>query len=247
MPRIPAPARDVALALSLLLAPLAACARSVTPKEAAATSTPASASATSSASSETVMKLPEPEPTEAETFLAAHAETGVFRVRLVGKGEESLLAHARCAYFEWAYGDADDASYAIGYRSEAPLAVVAFVPAAEGKPAVVQSFELSTRKLRPYVAPSFARALKPGDKPIPEPVAELFAKGAKRASLTEHCLAIDHDYQAIVRIETYRLPPRGPGAKPGRGTNRVLVVSDRPFVDGKPAGEVTPAFRNWSY
>jgi hypothetical protein len=239
------PALVAALALAACGAPNAA---PVATPPAPSASAPLASSSSSAATTEPSMRKSTPdaepaaEPVEGEAFLAAHETDEAFEIRFASPKLDGYLSKKRCAYFEWAHGEGRDLStYDRGFHSEGDVEVLATAGARTFR------FALSTRKLRPYLTPSFDRQAHAGEAWVPVVVAEELAKAKAPVWVVEHCLALDARYQARVYVETYSLPPRGPGQPPGRGRNRVLQVSDRPFVDGRPQGEVTPAFRRWSY
>jgi hypothetical protein len=178
-------------------------------------------------------------PVTLEAFLK-NRPAGPFEVRIGGTGADSFLKRTRCGYWEWTYGERHEgklASYTVVYHSEAPL----FLDV-DGK-----TLEVSARKIRTYLTPSFERDYAVGDLAAPEIVRARMKEEKKGLYAAEHCLEVGKTYHALVRDDEYLLPPDGPGSAPRTGHNRVLLISDRPFVDGKPVGEVTPGFRGWSY
>lgn len=178
--------------------------------------------------------------------LADLVDLGEFELRFGGAVQSSFLGHLPCAWFEWHWGE--PASPELEAETGVPLAswssytaeadLVAHTPRGE--------LELSWRSLRPYLAPAFDQTWTRGKaRGAPKVVRADLRNGPVRA--VEYCLATDRSYYARVNVETYMLPPEGPGEPPGEGRNAVLVVSDVPFVEGRPPHSITPTFRGWSY
>jgi hypothetical protein len=175
-----------------------------------------------------------------EEFLREVPPGTPFQVRVEGKGAESYLGRNRCGYFEWIYGERRDgvlSSFTVAYHSSEPITLVA-----AGKEARV-----APRRVRTYLAPSVEREYRPGDQTAPEVVKEYLAEGNEVAYVAEYCLEVGKTYHALVHTEHATLPPSGPMGKPEKSRNLVLWLSDKPFADGKPTAEKTPAYRGWSY
>ncbi|MGI5862216.1 MAG: hypothetical protein ACOX6T_09180 [Myxococcales bacterium] len=175
-----------------------------------------------------------------EEFLREFPPGTPFQVRIEGEGIESYLGQTRCGYFEWIYGERRDgvlSSFTVAYQSSEPITLVA-----AGKKA-----RIAPRRVRAYLAPSVEREYGPGDESAPEVVKEYLAKGKEIAYVAEYCLEVGKTYHALVHTDAVMLPPGGPMGKPEKSRNLVLWLSDRPFADGKPTQEKTPAYRGWSY
>lgn len=238
-----------ALAIASLGATLTACpgpgpgAASPGPVPSAGTSTSPSGVASTPVEPPPMVRPPAAlEDADGEALLAAHESDPPFQIRFEGPPLEGQLSKKPCAYYEWTHGEGrDPSSYARGFQSDGQLVAAVRIG---GLPFRVG---FSWRKLRPYVAPSFERQARFGEPWVPSVVRADLGGATQPVWVLEHCLEIGADYYARVGVETYSLPPRGPGQRPGQGRNRVLLVSDRPFVDGRPQGGLTPGFRAWSY
>jgi hypothetical protein len=162
------------------------------------------------------------------------------QLRIGGEGMESFLGHERCGYFEWLYGEKKGdqlGSYTVAYQSTDPIKVTV------GD----KESAISPRRVRAYLSPSVERVHAPGDASAPEVVQELMAETKQKVYVAEYCLETGKTYFALVHQDTYLLPPKGPGSAPEHGRRLVLWISDKPFVDGKPEQQVTPAYRGWTY
>jgi hypothetical protein len=209
----------------------------------------ASASGVTSASALPATTVAPPVPTaplsedaDGEALFTAYEKDAPFPIRFEGPPLEGYLSKKPCAYFEWTHGEGRElASPVRGWQSDGQLVAVARIG---GLPFRIG---FSWRKLRPYLAPSFEREARLGDPWVPSNVREDLGKATRPIWVVEHCLEIGADYWARVNVETYTLPSRVPGQPPVTVHSRVLLVSDRPFVDGRPVGQVTPGFRAWSY
>lgn len=190
----------------------------------------------------TTASAPLSEDADGEALFTAYEKDLPFPIRFEGPPLEGQLSKKPCAYFEWTHGEGRElASSVRGFQSDGQLVAVARIG---GLPFRIG---FSWRKLRPYLAPSFAREAKIGESWLPPSVREDVGKATQPIWVVEHCLEIGADYWARVHVETYTLPPRAPGQPPVKVQSRVLLVSDQPFVDGRPTGQVTPGFRAWSY
>ena len=175
-----------------------------------------------------------------EQFLREIPPGTPLQLRVEGEGLESFLGGARCSYFEWVYGEKQEgrfSEFVVAYHSEEPIPVVA---------AGMKS-SISPRRVRLFLSPSVEREYKAGDQSAPEVVREYLAEGHASAVAAEYSLVPGKTYHARIHQDVYALPPRGPGSAPEQGRRLVLWISDAPFEDGKPAVEVTPAYRGWSY
>jgi hypothetical protein len=162
-----------------------------------------------------------------------------FEVRIAGAGTDSFLEPARCGYWEWSYGRRHGgklASFTVAYHSEAPLLLDV-----EGK-----TVEVSAQMIRPFLKPHFERTYAAGDPAAPEIVRGRMKQEKVGLYAVEYCLEVGKTYYAKVREYRVHLPPDPGGVSPWQ-LQRVLVISDRPFVKGEPKGEVTPGFRNWTF
>lgn len=174
-----------------------------------------------------------------EEFLQAFAGRDGFEVEVDGD-QQSFLGKARCAYWEWIYGTRVDgklASWSIAYASEAPLQLLA-----GGK-----RTSMPRNRVRVYAAPSWEKELEPGDQSAPEVVQRAMAAEKTPIYVAEFRLEAGKRYHALVHRDAYHLPPQGPGKPPRSASRTVLRLSDKPFEDGKPASEITPAYKGWTY
>jgi hypothetical protein len=167
----------------------------------------------------------------------------------------SPVSDARYAYYEIVacLGELSQpcASFMSLHHTEADIRVL---HEARGLRAAV-----SYRRMRAFLKPAFEARVKPGD-PL---YATVFggeesgdgvpAEAADRSVLLmEYGLVPGREYFARVEVESYFLPPAGPGAEPRRRETLVLHLSDlpaEPSADG--AGfdreRLTPLYRAWSY
>jgi len=165
---------------------------------------------------------------------------GVFTVTLNGETREAYLSKKKVLYFEWHYGEKGKkgwVSYCTGYRSEESLQIVT----PKG------TLELPVSRIRPYLSPSYS--VKYATKTIkeaPAAVQDYFRETAKPVTVEEYCLEPGKTYHAKVSTESYFLPP-GEDGNPVERHNDVLMLSDSPFRDGVPGGEITPGYRGWTY
>ncbi len=109
-----------------------------------------------------------------------------------------------------------------------------------------QSAELFWRKMRPHIAPTHERVFESAEG-APPPVVAWLKDHPAPAYMTEYALIAGKTYYGQVEIETFSLPPKGPGERPGTGRNTIFIFSDQPWVDDKPVGELTPMFAGWTY
>ena len=174
-----------------------------------------------------------------EQFFARRPAGEPFELRVGGATHQSFWKKAACAYSEWSFGSRENgnlASFSVGEKKGEALLLID-----EGNDATVP-----VRELRLYLQPAFERTLAKGQSDLPEELQQLVEQGEINY-LAEYCLEPGRTYHAMFREERYPLPPAGPGGQPRESTNKVLVLSDRPFVDGKPQGEPIPSYRNWTY
>lgn len=176
---------------------------------------------------------------EEGTFLAVLEPDKPFEVTVESGGMESRFSHSRCAYWEWLYADREKGKLSVWsspYSSEAPLTLVA------GGKRVVLSF----RSMRAFLEPSFEHEFKAGDADVPDVVAKAMVKdGVASKYVAEWCVAVGKTYTAAAHDDEFEGP--GEGDTIETRTNRVLYVSDRAIVRGRPMGEMTPAYRDWTY
>jgi len=106
------------------------------------------------------------------------------------------------------------------------------------------------RGIRTGLAPSFEKTYaKAGVKaPASESEKAILAmcdeERVPAVMIVEFGLEAGKTYYARVRTETYHLPPAGPGGRPQRKENKVLLISSRPLPNDIP---LTPLYRDWSY
>jgi hypothetical protein len=163
-----------------------------------------------------------------------------FKVTLQGQIGQSFLAHKKCLYFEWHYGEKTDGEWisrTTGYQTTEPLILV--LP--EGQ------LEIGINKLRLYLSPTVGLKFTGKEKrEIPEVIRERLAETGGVVIAEEFVLEPGKTYYARVGEESYLLPPDESG-RPIRRHNTILELSDKPFVEGKPRRPITPAYRGWTY
>jgi hypothetical protein len=115
-----------------------------------------------------------------------------------------------------------------------------------GDTAVTLDFRRMRTSLAPADEKTYTKEMLGAPKSDAEKsiLAMLDEEGVPAVMIAEFGLVAGKKYYARVRTESYHLPPEGPGGRPKRKENRVLLVSDRPLT-----GDVrlTPLYRNWSY
>lgn len=166
---------------------------------------------------------------------------GELQIRFTRKPHTARLSRQTCVYFELVSGQKNDrgwVSYSVIHSSD-PVTIWT----------ELGSFELPINTLRLYIDPVYSRVItwkNIGD--YLTFVQELLKKeGQPQMNLEEYCLAIDKSYYALVRPESYQLPPETPGSEPVECENPVFWVSDLPFKNGRPQRELTPHFRGFTY
>lgn len=164
-----------------------------------------------------------------------------FSVTLKGTTMGSFPSGASCIYFEWVYGEKkgdERVMFSKGWQSGDGVTVIT----GEGE------IELGVNQLRLYLAPAYSRVYTPQEMDdAPEIVREMIASENKPITVEEYRLDSNVIYYARVDSESYWLPPEGNDKPPSRHVNRVLAISDLPFVDGEPQRPMTPAYQGWSY
>ncbi len=148
---------------------------------------------------------------------------GVVRVKLDGRRVPSPVDGKEVVYLELVTGVRSRASwesYTIDSRTSDDLLITT----------PLGTVSLPPIRLRLYLRPSSMRRVR-----------------GTTDYRAEYRLIPRRTYYARVVGEQFYLPPRGQGLPPSTGTNYVLQVSDRPFVNGKPQGDLTPATRDISY
>ena len=161
-----------------------------------------------------------------------------FELKIVGDGEETFLGHARAGYWEWIYGERESGkltTYSVGYHSEKPFQIEV----------EKRRFTVSPRKIRAFLAPSLEQEFGPKDASTPEGLKEEIRKSGKPVAVAEYRLEIGKTYFGLAHTEHMKLPPQGEGRPPSGVKRAVLWISDRPFVEGRPPGELTPVYRGW--
>jgi hypothetical protein len=174
-----------------------------------------------------------------EDFLKAHAPGAPFLVEVDGD-QTSFLGKVRCAYFEWSYGLKEAGklvSYSVAYHSDSSLRLLA-----EGTRTT-----LPAGRVRVYADAAIEKEYQAGDESAPQVVQEKIAREkCKSVFVAEYRLEAGKYYHAVVHEDVFPLPPDG-ASKPRQGKRTVLRLSDKPFKDGAPQVEATPAYRHWSY
>lgn len=169
------------------------------------------------------------------------ADAGELKIQLEGHEITSYPSNVRCLYFEWTYGLADGDRFQkrwSGYQSEESFTVVT----SKGR------LDLSARQVRLYVAADFTHTYDASDRAqAPDVVKQAMKEEKRPVTVQEHRLVAGRTYFAKVHVDSYMLPPEPGEHRPRQGRNAVLWISDVPFVDGKPARAITPAYEGWSY
>jgi hypothetical protein len=114
--------------------------------------------------------------------------------------------------------------------------------------------ELSWRKLRPHLKPSWEKVLHTPedleaemDPGLRGALEAQLAEGAGPLTLSESCLLPGEAIAAQIETETYLLPPEPPDFEPGEASNTVLRLSNGAWEDGDPLLPLTAPFDDWSY
>lgn len=106
------------------------------------------------------------------------------------------------------------------------------------------------RRIRTCLAPSQERTYTKVGLKAPASEAEkailaiLDEEQAPAVMISEFGLEAGKKYYGRVKTESYHLPPDGPGGKPRRRENRVLLISNRPLPNDI---KLTPLYQDWSY
>ncbi len=162
-------------------------------------------------------------------------------VRFEGPVMESYFTKNKYVHYEtvasWG-GENDDASWRILYHTDGEFTI-------RGGG---QALKASHPNIRTRLAPAFRKVIRKGDGGAlaaeGSALADVFAGGVERVVLTEYGIEAGRDYHAAFTVESYHLPPAGPGGKPQRRENVVLTVSAAPLPNETP---LTPLYRHWSY
>lgn len=180
------------------------------------------------------------ERSDPEALLARHPAGEPFEVRIAAATtHEAFWQKQPCAYTEWIFGSREDGqlvSFTIAERKGDEVEL------SDG--ALTAAFAL--RQLRLHLAPTLERELTEDDEALPGELRQLVAEGQINY-LAEYCLEPGRTYHALVREDRSNLPPASPGGEPEIRVHRVLVISDGPMDEGRPAEEVVPSQRGWSY
>ena len=168
-------------------------------------------------------------------------KAGEFELTFTGRTEEAFLSKKQCVWYTSTIGEKAEGEWVVqseGYTTE--KTVYALVAS--------DNLEVTWRKLRPHLSPSFTKTVARADADQPPWATTWFSsQDSKTVTFEEFCLEKDKTYFACVGGEDYHLPPEEPDGPPQEQTNQVLIVSDAPFQDGKPTVELVPVFRHWTY
>jgi hypothetical protein len=187
---------------------------------------------------------PSPAPKEtavAEISLEDLPDATDFTLSLDGETQQSFLSESECVYWEWVYGVVRNGNWVVtsrGYQSNLTIQATT----KQG------TFELTTPRMRTFLKPSWEKVFDKKHKAeAPEAVRPMIDDEDSPITVVEYCLKKNTGYHARIKSESGLLPPSKPNGPPRERKHVVLVVSDRPFKDGRPQGEVTPAYRGWKY
>ncbi|MCE9599483.1 MAG: hypothetical protein K8S54_16090 [Spirochaetia bacterium] len=164
-------------------------------------------------------------------------------VTFTGPSLKSYPSQEECVYFEWAYGNkvATDgesawAEYSVGFQSDSKITLQSSIG----------QMQLSRNEMRLFLSPEISRIYNHKEQSrAPEATLAWIAENGSVA-VEEYMLFSDRTYFAVLHVDTYNLPPDGAGP-PRRGQKKLLWISDRPFLNGKPVAPMTPAYRGWTY
>jgi hypothetical protein len=168
--------------------------------------------------------------------LSDFAEDAPFEVTFAAEEKKSAVGEA-CLWWEMDVGDRGPVTpESNGWRTWSHIWT-------EGGPFVLSTprgeLAMDDQKLRFHIAPALEETWRRDTKRIPEEAKDHYFGDREVLSAVEYRLVAGQTYYARVDVETYHLPPHGPGEKPREGRNTVLMVSDKPFVDGKPQVPLT--------
>jgi hypothetical protein len=166
--------------------------------------------------------------------LADLEDLGEFTVTLGGQERPSFPDDKPTLYAEAVYGVRQGEAWAswtqIGARGEA---LVVHTPRGD--------LTVSPHLLRLYLEPDYARTYRPEQAAeAPEIMQDDLRTSDKPLEIVRYALQKGRTYHARVDREGYYLPPAGPEGEPQRRFNRVLTLSDMPFVNGRPTKPPTP-------
>ncbi len=157
-------------------------------------------------------------------------------IRVEGPPLKTYLSEHESVYFEWAYGRMENgkwSEWSVGYQSDAGFAVVT----GSGR------MNVSRSDVRLFLSPSFERDYA-SEAQAPEGLRSWIREhGSVHAA--EYRLEAGRVYFALLHEDHYYLP--SPGGPPKARSRKVLWISDRPFSEGKPVVQITPAYHGWTY
>jgi hypothetical protein len=180
---------------------------------------------------------------EFQDFVAQMKGIESFDIAIEGKRAASYYTGKKYVHYETvAFFGADDikATRRILYHTEEDITV-------RYKNITVTA---GYRRIRTSLAPTFEKTYTRDDLVSPGTDGEKALLGILEEEkvpavlLSEFGLEPGKKYYGHIKTESYHLPPRGPGAKPERRENRVLVISDRPLPNDTG---LTPLYQGWSY
>jgi hypothetical protein len=193
------------------------------------------------------------------TDLDALTALGVFELRAVAGPVASPITQQGCAWFGVSSGVANvtGGTPAFSMRRDGPTSDE---DAAFDTP--LGRLDLSWRKLRPHLQPSFVASYRTATElpAAPDWMRPRFADDVAEAAGTdmrpegsapgltvaEYALIAGRSHWARVGVESYMLPPEPGSDEPREGRNLVLIIADAPFAES-PTSPLVPAFAGWSY
>jgi hypothetical protein len=194
------------------------------------------------------MEHPEREPIDAAAFIDAlerHAGGTAGPVRAKGRivspcgGVKAWFSGARYAFVEeyasWVEADGCELSLTPRW-SEEPFRIEA----------LGQVVELDFRDVRLATAERY-RADYDSPRDAPEPVPDLFERGATKATVREFGFYPGEEAWIAIRKERFMLPPPRPDAPPRERVRSLLLLAATEADLARSSELLTPGYRRWSY
>lgn len=101
------------------------------------------------------------------------------------------------------------------------------------------------RDIRTFLSESYKKTyLKHKRMTAPEDIKEFLKNKAKKVLVCEYGLKKGQKYYAIFHIDHYYINGEN---GPEERTNPVIWITDKPFLNGKPQIDITPAYKGWTY